>query len=192
MGFKCFPSLPLTVACCQKTARRLPLMKCGRVIVPVCPFGPRSLGGARLPRPHHRPQAPAPGSGWDGHGDTWGLLSSGLERHPSEPYSGQGFKFSPSAPIIFTPVNRSGDPKSRAHLQKAQGVSEPRQHPCVYKWPLGRQQRGLEIWGLPLTQVQEGVQAAPLGPGAWGRPSASRWVFRASLTSLLMTRGLGL
>lgn len=45
------PSLPLTVACLQMTARRHLLMKCRWVIVPACPFGPGSLQGAGLPGP---------------------------------------------------------------------------------------------------------------------------------------------
>lgn len=51
MGFECCLSLLLTVACHQKTAQRLLLMTCRRVTVLACPAGPRSLGGARLPRP---------------------------------------------------------------------------------------------------------------------------------------------
>lgn len=51
MGFECCLSLLLTVACHQETAQRLLLMTCRRVTVLACPAGPRSLGGARLPRP---------------------------------------------------------------------------------------------------------------------------------------------
>lgn len=44
------------------------------------------------------------------------------------------FSFPVCSHPLLTPVNRSGDPKSRACLlQKRPGASEPRECPWVYK-----------------------------------------------------------
>lgn len=95
-------------------------------------------------------QARAPGFWlWQGIG-MWeeSSLSSGLEV-ASVPYQGGsracGYPLALASIYphpLFTPVNRSSDRKTWACLQKGQ------QHPWLYKWPLGWQQCGLEVWGF--------------------------------------------
>lgn len=186
---------PAHCPCRQKMAQRLLLMKCGRIIAPVClaliPLeGPGCQG--------HSAQVLAKGS--------WALAVAGTGT-PEESHcrragrvaqavlsQGRGlglwvpisFSF-PGCPHPVSPCEPVCDPRSQACFQKGPRASEPRSAPG-FSMATGEQRCDLEIWGPPLTRVQECVPAAPW---AWvpGPDQCLQGVFRASRTSPLPCPG---
>lgn len=79
------------------------------------------------------------------------------------------FSFSVCPHPLLTPVNRSGDPKSQACLQKGPQGFRAQAATSGLHMALGEQLCDLEIWGLPLTQVQE-CPGSTCGPRCLGRP----------------------